>query len=144
MTHDVAQSTVRSIDPEWYDLAGADLTILGSRSVSSGTLFWPRRLRSPVDGGPLEDVVLATEGTIWSWTFVHVPWPGAVAPDAEQLGGYAVGLVDLDDDGPRVICVLVGDSSGWAVGARVRTVPLPFRITDEATEVILGFEAVAA
>ena len=131
----------RSADPSLYEFSKNGTILLGSQSVGSGELIWPRRLRSPIDGGEVVDVVLANTGVIWSWTFVHRPWPGAIPPDPATPDGYAVGLVDLDEDGPRVVGTLVGPSDRWEVGARVRAVPLPFRTDDAGTEAVLGFEA---
>ncbi|MGV9799200.1 Zn-ribbon domain-containing OB-fold protein [Mycobacterium sp. NPDC003449] len=139
MTSTSDTTSVRSVDPDLYRFDGDNVSLLGSRSVGSGELLWPRRLRSPVDGGAVQDVELAPAGTIWSWTFVHVPWPGSKPPDPGAEQGYAVGLIDLDDNGPRVIGALVGPADQWSVGQRVRAVPLPFRTGDTGVEAVLGF-----
>jgi uncharacterized OB-fold protein len=131
-----------SVDPQLYSIDETGrVGIHGSRSEPTGTLLWPRRLRCPITGGAVSDVELRTTGTIWSWTFVHQPWPGAVAPNDTQ-DGYAAGLIDLDGDGPRVVGVLVGDWSGFAVGDRVRAVPLVFVAgeEDKPARALLAFE----
>jgi uncharacterized OB-fold protein len=134
-----------SVDPQLYSIdETCRIGILGSRSEQTGALFWPRRLQCPMTGGPVSDVELRTTGTIWSWTFVHQPWPGAVAPNGTH-DGYAAGLIDLAGDGPRVVGVLVGDWSTFAVGDRVRAVPLVFVAGHEEgpPRALLAFERTA-
>lgn len=133
----------RSYAPDRYtfgDEPGLLVTILGSRSEETGSLFWPRRLRCPETGGTVRDVELATDGVLWSWTFVSAPWPGEIAPNG--LDGYAVGLVDLDDHGPRVVGVLVGNGHAWTVGQRMRACELHFATVEGTPRSILAFEAV--
>jgi uncharacterized OB-fold protein len=131
-----------SVDPRLYSIdETGQIGILGSRSERTGALLWPRRLQCPITGGPVSDVDLQTTGTIWSWTFVHQPWPGAVAPNGTP-DGYAAGLIDLAGDGPRVVGLLVGDWSTFAVGDQVRAVPLVFVAGDEdkPPRALLAFE----
>lgn len=131
-----------AVDPELYSVdETGQVGILGSRSEQTGALLWPRRLQCPITGGAVSDVELRTTGTIWSWTFVHQQWPGAVAPNGTH-DGYAAGLVDLDGDGPRVVGILLGAWSTFAVGDRVRAVPLVFVAGDEdkPPRALLAFE----
>lgn len=118
-----------SADPSSYGVDGArpDVVVFhGSHSPSVGINFWPARLQCPVTRTPVVDAVFEGVGVLWSWTFVHLPWPGAVSPARDGAAGYGVGYVDLDA-GPRMAAVLVGDQGDWACGARVRAEPLVFR-----------------
>jgi uncharacterized OB-fold protein len=133
----------RSFAPDRYlfgDPPDGEVVILGSRSDETGSLFWPRRLRCPQTGRTVRDVTLNTEGVLWSWTFVYVPWPGETAPNGPN--GYGVGLVDLDGNGPRVLGILLGDRLAWNVGARMRACELHFATIDGAPKSMLSFEEV--
>jgi uncharacterized OB-fold protein len=130
----------RSFAPDRYLFGDGEVVILGSRSDETGSLFWPRRLRCPETGGTVSNVILPTEGVLWSWTFVQVPWPGETAPNGPD--GYGIGLVDLDGKGPRVLGMLPGDRREWHVGGRMRARELQFVTIDGATRSILAFEEV--
>jgi uncharacterized OB-fold protein len=58
-------------------------------------------------------VRLEARGTLWSWTYAHLPWPGIASPGGTD--GYGVGLIDLPE-GPRVLGVLIGTQGDWEVG----------------------------
>ncbi|GAA1827541.1 hypothetical protein GCM10009836_01550 [Pseudonocardia ailaonensis] len=134
-----APAPFASVDPTLYTFGPeGEVIIPGSQSDETGDRFWPPRLRCPRTGGTVTDVDLATTGTVWSWTFVHAPWPGLVSPNGTDEG-YTAGLVDLAD-GPRVIGVLIGDREAIAVGTPVRAVPLPFRELADQQGAILAFE----
>lgn len=126
-----------SMDPTLYRF-GVDgaVTIYGSRSAATGALFWPRRIRCPITGGLVEDVDLPGTGTIWSWTYVHTPWPGVRAPNP-AADGYGAGLVDLDDNGPRVVALLLGGLDTFEVGRRVHALAFPF--VDDPPRSMLAF-----
>src|SRR3546814_20068605 len=69
--------------------------LLGSYAPESGLHFWPRRKRCPVSRTPVRDVELGPAGTLYAWTFPHVPRTGTVSFGA--TGGFAVGPVDLSE-----------------------------------------------
>ena len=135
-----AQS-LSSADPQYYAISGPSdapsVRILGSRCADTGKTLWPRRRYSPVTGGAVTDVELAVTGTIWSWTYVHLPWNGEFAPSSAP--GYGVALVDLDDDGPRVVGMLIGDEGAYAVGDRVHAHALPIRRNGDEYDAMLAF-----
>jgi uncharacterized OB-fold protein len=144
-TEAVTVSANRSYAPDRYlfsDDAGGEIQLLGSRSDETGSLFWPRRLRCPRTGGTVSDVHLATEGVLWSWTFVAAPWPGEAPPNDGGVG-YGVGLVDVDGAGPRVVAPLVGVRDTWQVGERMRARELHYLTIDGTPRSILAFEAIA-
>lgn len=87
--------------------------LLGSRCPACGEQFFPRRLvcaRCLHEG--CEDVLLGPRGTLWTWTYVHVPLFGKKDADVD---GYGVGQVDLPE-GPRVQSILVGGPDDFAIG----------------------------
>ena len=64
-----------------------------------------------------DDVDLSTEGTLYSYTYVRVPFFGKRQVDAE--GGYGVGQVDLPE-GVRIQTVLQGEPGDWRIGMPMR------------------------
>jgi uncharacterized OB-fold protein len=60
----------------------------------------------------MEEVPLGPHGTLFTWTYVHVPLFGSKRADH---GGYAVGQIDLPE-GPRVQSVLSGGPNAFRIG----------------------------
>ena len=77
----------------------------GGTCGSCARRHFPRATTCPWCGGDaIEDVTLSTRGRLWAWTAVQAPPPG--------YGGdvpYGFGVVDLPDDGLRVVTRLVDD-----------------------------------
>jgi uncharacterized OB-fold protein len=86
--------------------------LLGSRCAKCGEHFFPRRLvcaRSLAQGSA--DVLLGPRGTLWTYTWVHVPFFGKSQAAAV---GYGVGQVGLPE-GPRIQAVLSGAEGDFAL-----------------------------
>jgi uncharacterized OB-fold protein len=87
--------------------------LLGSRCRACGEHFFPRRVvcaRCLAQG--CADVLLGPRGTLWTFTWVHVPFFGR----KQAAGaGYGVGQVDLPE-GPRVQAVLSGTREELRIG----------------------------
>ena len=98
------------------DSIDAPIQLIASYSPSAQAYFFPRRLRCPLTGGPVEDRLLSPQGTIYSWTYVTNPSMGRVKYSAE--GGYGVAQVDFPE-GPRVQGVILGSFGDWAIGQSV-------------------------
>ena len=96
------------IEPGFFtipDAAGEPPQLLGSRCRACGEHFFPRRVvcaRCLAQG--CDDVLLGPRGTLWTFTWVHVPFFGQKHGDGV---GYGVGQVDLPE-GPRIQAVLSG------------------------------------
>jgi uncharacterized OB-fold protein len=87
--------------------------LLASRCPVCGEHFFPRRLvcaKCLHEG--CDDVELGSKGTLWTWTYVHVPLFGNRDRATE---GYGVGQVDLPE-GPRVQAILLGGPSDFEIG----------------------------
>ncbi|MBA4179498.1 MAG: hypothetical protein C0506_02820 [Anaerolinea sp.] len=93
--------------------------LLGSFSPAAKTYFWPRRKRCPITLEPVEDCELSTDGVIYSWTFVLLPWLGSMEADAG--GGFGACQVDLPE-GVRIQAPLDGKMGDWSIGQKVRLV----------------------
>ena len=105
--------------PFWDALAQGRLITTRCRTCAMQG-FPPRNLCRACWGRDLEWVPLATGGTLYSWTRVHV------APEAfREAGVYAIGLIDLDD-GVRLMCRLLGEPTADDVDRRVAMVVLAY------------------
>src|SRR5262245_1121312 len=104
---------VKPLDPWLFRLEGDVPVLLGSRCLSCGESFFPRRRLCPICSEATEAVELPGRGALYSHTYVHVPsttWGRAHA------AGYGVGEIDLPD-GPRIQAVLTGEPAQWEIGA---------------------------
>src|SRR5512134_701737 len=93
--------------------------LLGSYSPAAKTYFWPRRKRCPITLEAVEDCELSTEGVIYSWTYVLMPWLGSMEMDSG--GGFGAGQVDLPE-GVRIQAPLEGKMGDWEIGQHVQLV----------------------
>jgi uncharacterized OB-fold protein len=125
-------------DAELFRLEDDEPVLLGSRCPQCKRSFFPRRWECPVCLCDADDVDLSREGTLYSYTVVHLPQFGSLRTD--HTGG--VGQVDLPE-GVRIQALLDGDPGGFAVGQtfRLATVPLATE-RDGMTEVVFRFESV--
>ncbi len=87
--------------------------LLGSRCKSCSEVFFPRRrVCARCFARETENVELGTRGTLYTYTYVHVPLFNTRRADQ---GGYGVGQVDLPQ-GPRVMSVLSGGPDDFRIG----------------------------
>jgi len=93
--------------------------LLGSYSPAAKTYFWPRRKRCPISLEAVEDCELSTEGVIYSWTYVMMPWLGSMEMDSG--GGFGACQVDLPE-GVRIQAPLEGTMGDWSIGQPVKLV----------------------
>lgn len=70
----------------------------------------------PRCGAVVEQRQIQGTGSIWSHTWVHLPF-------REHRNGYRLVYVDLDD-GPRVLCRTGTEHSETIIGHRVQVLPL--------------------
>ena len=104
------------IEPGFFtipDAPGEPPLLLGSRCRACGEHFHPRRVvcaRCLHEG--CDDVELGPTGTLWTWTYVHVP---LFAKKDGSVDAYGVGQVDLPE-GPRIQAMLVGGPDDFEIG----------------------------
>jgi uncharacterized OB-fold protein len=87
--------------------------LLGSRCQSCGEVFYPRRFvcaKCLHEG--TDDLELGPRGTLYTWTYVHVP---LFAKKDGSVDAYGVGQIDLPE-GPRVQAILVGGPDDFEIG----------------------------
>jgi uncharacterized OB-fold protein len=110
--------------------------LLGSRCPSCGEHFFPRRhvcARCLAEG--CDDVELGPRGTLWTWTYVHVP---LFAKKDRRVDAYGVGQVDLPE-GPRVQAILVGDRDEFSIGMELELDLETLRVDDRSGDEIVIF-----
>ena len=108
--------------------------LLGSRCPVCGEVFFPRRLvcANCLHEGT-EDTELSTSGTIYTWTYCHVPLFGKKDAD---VSGYGVAQIDLPE-GPHVQSILSGAREDFAIGRRVEIDLESLRDDAEGNEVVI-------
>ena len=90
--------------------------LLGSKCNTCGEHYFPKRAICAKPACLSEDVVdadLGPRGTLYSYTFVHLPLFGS--SNMEHAEGYGVGQVDLTQ-GPRVQLPLAGKQGDFKIG----------------------------
>ena len=92
--------------------------LLGTRCESCGEYFYPRRaLCGKCMSRKTAEVELDARGTLYSYTFVHLPLFGST--NMEHADGYGVGQIDLPE-GPRLQAPLAGKQPEFQVGQAVQ------------------------
>ena len=92
--------------------------LLGTKCRACGEYFYPRRaVCAKCMSEQTTDVELEARGTLYSYTFVHLPLFGST--NMEHADGYGVGQIDLPE-GPRVQAPLAGKQPEFRVGQTVR------------------------
>lgn len=115
--------------------------LLGSRCTTCGEHFFPRRhvcARCLHEG--CEDVELSPTGTLWTWTYVHVP---LFAKKDARVSAYGVGQVELPE-GPRVQALLLGRPDDFEIGREMVLGLETLRTDDDGNEVVIMRFAPAA
>jgi len=113
------------------DDSGDGVRLIGSYSPLADTYFFPRRLRCPVTGGPVEDRLLSQRGAIYSWTYVDHPLVGRVR--YSDVKGYGVIQANLPE-GVRVQAIVVGEGNEWRIGDAVDLVAHPVSTDADGTQ----------
>ena len=108
--------------------------LLGSRCPACNEVFFPRRFvcaQCLTEG--CTDVELGPRGTLWTWTYVHVP---LFAKKDGSVGSYGVGQVDLPE-GPRVQAILVGGPDDFSIGMELELDLETLGQTPEGDDVVI-------
>jgi uncharacterized OB-fold protein len=111
--------------------------ILTSRCRDCGEYFFPkRRVCAKCLSRSLEEAALAARGTLYSFTWVHLPLFGSTR--IEHAEGYGVGQIDLPE-GPRMQLPLAGKQAEYRVGMSVVGELTPLKEEGGTDVVILRF-----
>lgn len=104
------------LEERLFRVDGDTPVLLGSACDTCDETFFPRRRLCPICLERTAEVDLPGRGTLYSHTYVHVPFFGRRKIDT---GGYGVGQVDLPG-GTRIQTVLTGDPTAWRIGMTMR------------------------
>ena len=116
------------------DDPGAPPVLLGSRCPNCGEVFFPRRMvcaKCLHEG--TDDVILSTTGTLYTWTWVHLP---LFAKTDATVSSYGVGQVDLPE-GPRIQAILQGEPSDFSIGMSLTLDVETLRQDKEGNDVVI-------
>jgi uncharacterized OB-fold protein len=114
--------------------------VIVSRCQDCGEFFFPKRLVcGKCMSRKTEETTVAARGTIYSYTFVHIPLFGSTRIEYQE--GYGVGQIDLPE-GPRIQLPLVGKQEAFAVGKKVVGELAAIREQDGTDVVLLRFKPV--
>ena len=109
-------------------------TLLGTRCEACGEYFYPRRaVCAKCLSRQTADVELEARGTLYSYTFVHLPLFGST--NMEHADGYGVGQIDLPE-GPRLQAPLAGKQAEFKVGQSLQG-ELDVLRDDDGTDVVI-------
>lgn len=108
---------------------------LCTRCENCGEHFFPRRaICAKCLSEKTAQVELAGRGTLYSYTFVHIPLFGST--NIEHVEGYGVGLIDLPE-GPRLQMPLAGKQAEFSVGQQLRAELDKLREDDAGRDVVI-------
>jgi len=107
---------------------------LGTRCKECDEYFFPRRaICAKCNSQNTVDVEMSSRGTLYSYTFVHIPMFGSSAEEHKE--GYGVGQVDLPE-GPRLQMPLAGKQADFRVGLTVQAELSTLRRDDAGNDVV--------
>jgi uncharacterized OB-fold protein len=108
--------------------------LLGSRCPECGEHFFPRRVvcAQCLHEG-CDDVELGPFGTLWTWTYVHVP---LFAKKDAVVSTYGVGQVDLPE-GPRIQAIRVGERDAVSIGMALELDLETLGDDDQGNEIVI-------
>jgi uncharacterized OB-fold protein len=118
--------------------------LLGTKCQDCGEHYFPRRAicaRPECLSENTADVELGPRGTLYSYTFVHLPLFGS--SNLEHAEGYGVGQVDLPE-GPRVQLPLAGKQGDFRIGQTLEAELNTLREDGGSDIVIVRFRPVEA
>lgn len=113
--------------------------LLGSRCVRCGNHMFPRQHGCPkCMTDEQEDVELATEGTLWSWTVqAFAPKaPPYLGPTGDQFVPYGVGYVELPGQLRVEARLTEADPAKLVIGMAMHLVLDPLCIDDDGNQVV--------
>jgi uncharacterized OB-fold protein len=117
------------------DDAGEAPKFLGTRCNDCGEHFFPRRaICAKCLSENTTDVEMDGRGTLFSYTFVHLPLFGST--NMAHMDGYGVGQVDLPE-GPRIQAPLAGKQSEFKIGQQLRAELDVLRQDDSGRDVVI-------
>jgi uncharacterized OB-fold protein len=128
------------IAAELFTGPDGDPSLIGGRCADCGTFTFPLRGGCPSCGGTsMQRQLLGQRGTLWTWTsqgfLPKSPFVGQLTDPANFRPWY-VGLIEIPGQ-LRVESLLVDcDQDSLSFGLPMRLVLIPFRVTDDGTQIV--------
>ena len=119
---------------DYFEVTDDSVRLKGSKCAACGEVFYPRRIvcaKCLHEG--CDDVFLSTDGTLFTWTWVHLP---LFAKTDSTVSAYGVGQVDLPE-GPRIQAILQGEPNDFSIGMRMTLDVETLRQDDEGNDVVI-------
>jgi uncharacterized OB-fold protein len=113
--------------------------LLGSRCTNCNNHMFPRQSGCPkCMFNDQEDVELATEGTLWTWTVQAFPpkSPPYLGPTGDDFVPYGVGYVELPGQLRVEARLTVSDPKELVIGMEMELVLDPLCIDDDGNQVV--------
>ncbi len=108
---------------------------LGTRCESCGEHFFPRRaICAKCLSEKTSEVEMEGRGTLFSYTFVHLPLFGST--NMAHMDGYGVGQIDLPE-GPRIQAPLAGKQAEFKIGQQLKAELDVLRQDDSGRDVVI-------
>jgi uncharacterized OB-fold protein len=123
-----------SMAPAYFDVDADGVRLKGSKCQACGEVFYPRRIvcaKCLHEG--TNDVILSNEGTLYTWTWVHLP---LFAKTDATVSSYGVGQVDLPE-GPRIQAILQGEPTDFEIGMQLQLDVETLRQDDDGNDVVI-------
>jgi uncharacterized OB-fold protein len=125
------------IEPGFFTIPAAPSEaprLLGCMCRTCGECFYPRRIVcARCLAETLDEIEIGPRGTLYTYTYVHVPLFGSLR---SQVEGYGVGQVDLPE-GPRVQAVLSGGPDDFHIGMPMELELEILKVTADGDEVMI-------
>src|SRR3954467_5397927 len=131
--------SARAVDPCVISITADAPRLVGSRCSAGGTHAFPGQ-----DGCPrctqtdMEDVELASRGTLWTWTVQGFPPkapPYLGETDPARFQPFGVGYIELADQVKVEARLTVGDPSALRIGMEMELVLIPLAVDDDGAEI---------
>ena len=123
-----------AIAPDYFEVDDDGVRLKGSKCRACGEVFYPRRVvcAKCLNEGT-DDVILGSTGTLFTWTWVHLP---LFAKTDAKVSSYGVGQVDLPE-GPRIQAILQGEPDDFSIGMQLTLDVETLRQDEEGNDVVI-------
>lgn len=123
-----------AIAPDYFEVDDDGVRLKGSKCRACSEVFYPRRIvcAKCLNEGT-DDVILSSTGTLFTWTWVHLP---LFAKTDAKVSSYGVGQVDLPE-GPRIQAILQGEPSDFSIGMQLSLDAESLRQDDDGNDVVI-------
>ena len=135
----MSQTTTVAVADGIFAITDGHPRLLGTRCTGCGNHMFPRQNGCPKCMSDVqEDVELATDGTLWSWTVQAFPpkAPPYLGPVGEAFVPYGVGYVELAGQVRVEARLTESDPNKLVIGMKMHLVLEPLCIDGDGNQVV--------